>query len=218
LKRTGNLIAVDARQPDMELILLAAGIIHNGGVVVIPTSSLYGLAADAGNPEALARIFRIKGRDPGKPILVLIDRMAMLDRVAGEIASPVLQLMAHFWPGGVTFVVPARPGLSPILTSGSGAIGVRRVRHPVAAALVRAAGCPITGTSANLSGAPGCAAVEDIDPSVREAVDLVLDAGPLAGGPGSTVVDVAGTVPVILREGAVPGAQVLAAFAQIVGD
>ena len=217
MKPTGNIIAVDARQPDTQLILRAAGIIRNGGVVVIPTTGLYGLAADAGNPEALARIFRIKGRDPGKPILALIDRMEMLDQVAGKIASPVLQLMSRFWPGGVTFVVPARPGLSPILTSGSGTIGVRRVRHPVAAALVGAAGCPITGTSANLSGAPGCAAVEDIDPSVLEAVDLLLDAGPLAGGPGSTVVDVTGTVPVILREGALPGAQVLAAFAQIVG-
>jgi L-threonylcarbamoyladenylate synthase len=94
---------------------------------------------------------------------------------------------------------------------------VRRVRHPVAAALVRAAGRPITGTSANLSGAPGCAAVDGIDPFVLEAADLVLDAGPLAGGPGSTVVDVTGTVPVILREGAVPGARILAAFAQIAG-
>jgi len=217
LKRIGNLIAVDARQPAPDIIERAAGLIRQGGVVVIPTTGLYGLAADAGNPEALARIFRIKGRDPGKPILVLIDRMEMLDQVAGEIASPVLQLMGRFWPGGVTFVVPAHPGLSPILTSGSGTIGVRRVRHPVATALVRAAGRPLTGTSANLSGDSGCAIVEDIDPSILEAVDLVLDAGLLVGGPGSTVVDVTGTVPVILREGAVPGAQVLGAFAQIVG-
>ena len=75
----------------------------------------------------------------------------------------------------------------------------------------------MTGTSANRSGGPGCAAVEEIDPSVLEAADLVLNAGPLAGGPGSTIVDVTATVPVILREGALPGAQVLAAFAQIVG-
>lgn len=217
MKPTGNIIAVDARQPARDTIERAAGLIRRGGVVIIPTTGLYGLAADAGNPEALARIFRIKGRDPGKPILVLIDRMEMLDQVAGEIASPVLQLISRFWPGGVTFVVPAHPGLSPILTSGSGTIGVRRVRHPVAAALVGAAGCPLTGTSANRSGAPGCAAVEEIDPSVLEAADLVLNAGPLAGGPGSTVVDVTATVPVILREGAVAGEHVLAAFTQIVG-
>jgi len=217
LKRTGNLIAVDARQPAPDIIERAAGLIRQGGVVVIPTTGLYGLAADAGNPEALARIFRIKGRDPGKPILVLIDRVEMLYQVTVEIASPVLQLMNRFWPGGVTFVVPAHARISRQLTGGSDTIGVRRVRHPIAAALVRAAGCPLTGTSANPSGTPGYAAVEGIDPSILEAVDLVLDAGPLAGGPGSTVVDVTGTVPVILREGAVPGAQVLAAFAQIVG-
>jgi len=136
----------------------------------------------------------------------------MLDQVATGIDPSTRKLMEHFWPGGVTFIVPARPDLPRQLTGGSDSIGVRWVRHPAAAALVRQLGSPLTGTSANISGTVGCATVEQIDANLLDAVDIVLDAGPLAGGLGSTVADITGTKPVILREGAVPTKEIKNCF------
>ena len=212
MKSTANIVTVDARHPDEEIIATAAALIRQGGVVIIPTTGLYGLAADAFNPGALDRIYRIKRRDTQKALLVLIDSMEMLDSVSGEITPAGRKLMNHFWPGGVTFIVPARPGIPPRLTGGSHKVGVRWVRHPVAAALVRRLGTPLTGTSANISGTGGCARIDQIDKVVLDAVDLVLDAGPLAGGPGSTVADITGLKPTMLREGALPAKEIMARF------
>lgn len=180
-------------------------------MVVFPTLGLYGLGADALNPEAVNRIFRLKARDTRKPLLVLIDHPAMLAQIARPVSAMADYLMRCFWPGRVTFVVPAPTDLPSALTAGSDKIGVRQTSHPVAAALVRAVGGPVIGTSANLSGVCGCAAVKDLDPAILKAVDLVLDAGPLSGKP-STVVDVSGRQPIILREGTVPAADILEAF------
>jgi L-threonylcarbamoyladenylate synthase len=186
--------------------------LRRGAVVVFPTRSLYGLGADAFNARAVERVFDLKGRNPAKPLLVLVDSLEMIERVARPLNALARHLMASFWPGQVTLVVPARDELPVGLTGGSGTIGVRQVAHPVAVALVAALGSPLTGTSANLSGAGGCAVVDRIAPVIRDAADLVLDAGPLAGGAGSTVVDVTGDAPVILREGVVAAAEIMAAF------
>jgi L-threonylcarbamoyladenylate synthase len=203
--------------PPSEAIAAAAQVIRTGGVLVLPTTGLYGLGADALCPQAVERLFRLKGRDSSKPILVLIASGDMLVQVARPVSDLTRSMMARFWPGRVTFVVPARRGLPLGLTAGSGKIGVRQAAHPVARALVQAVGTPLTGTSANLSGAGGCAAVTDIDPAVIGAVDLVLDSGQLAGGAGSTVVDMTGPLPVILREGAVPAAEIMVVFNQLQG-
>lgn len=203
---------MDPHDPEPEAISRAARAIAAGGVVICPTRGLYGLAADAFNPDAVRRIFQIKGRPPNKPLLVLISDPADLHRLVAAIRPATRHLMQSFWPGGVTFVMPAGEGLAVELTGGSQKVGVRQTAHPVAEALVRAAGSPLTGTSANISGAGGCAKVTDIDPAVIDAVDLVLDCGELAGGPGSTVVDVSDAEPVILRQGAVEGRQILRRF------
>jgi L-threonylcarbamoyladenylate synthase len=158
------------------------------------------------------RLFQIKGRSVLNPVLVLIDRMAMLEQVALPVGAMAHALMHAFWPGQVTFVVRAVAGLPSGLTAGSGKIGVRWTAHPVASALVDAVGAPLTGTSANISGGAGCAAIAMLDPIVQMAADLVLDAGGLAGGPGSTVVDVTDGIPVILREGAVAAERIMACF------
>jgi len=177
--------------------------------VVFPTLGLYGLGADPFNPAAVQRIFKIKGRAAGKALLVLIADMNALVRVAKPPSAMALSLMNRFWPGKVTFVLSARKELASELTGNSGKIGVRLVAHPVAAALVRTLAAPMTGTSANISGKGGCATVQAIDGKLLDGVDLVLDAGPLAGGPGSTVVDVAGEMPAILRPGAVDSATIM---------
>jgi L-threonylcarbamoyladenylate synthase len=212
LKPIADISAVDAACPDAAVIARAAEIIRTGGLVVFPTLGLYGLGADPFNPAAVRRIFEIKGRQTAKALLVLIADLNDLGRVAMPPNAMARDLMRRFWPGRVTFVLSARQDLPVALTGNSGNIGVRLVAHPVAAALVRAAAAPLTGTSANISGAGGCPTVQEIDADLLKGVDLVLDAGPLAGGPGSTVVDVTGQTPLILREGAVASATIMEAF------
>jgi L-threonylcarbamoyladenylate synthase len=217
LKTIARTRGIDPQRLDRRLIARAAEIIRRGAVVVFPTSGLYGLGADAFNAQAVARIFDLKGRDPAKPLLVLVDSPEMVTRVAQPTSALASHIMQCFWPGRLTLVVPARPDLPKGLTGFDGTIGVRQVAHPVAAALVRALGGPMTGTSANLSGAGGCSSVAALDPKVRDAVDLVLDAGPLAGAPGSTVVEVKEKSVAILRDGVVPRAQIMAAVEQFGG-
>jgi L-threonylcarbamoyladenylate synthase len=183
-------------------------VIGNGGVVVIPTRGLYGLAADALNAEAVDRLYQIKGRPLHKPILVLISSPAQLAGLTLSISPPAEHLMRVFWPGRLTLVLQAISCLPPNLTAGTGKIGVRLVGHAVAAALVRAVGGPITGTSANVSDRPACSRINHLDLAIAAGVDLILDAGPLGGGCGSTVVDVTGNVVKILREGEVPAAEI----------
>jgi L-threonylcarbamoyladenylate synthase len=208
LKPIAKIVPISATRPDHVDIARAAQIIRNGGVVVFPTYGLYGLGTDPLNGAAVERIFAIKGRQAKKAILVLIADMSSLDQVAVPPSATALTMMRRFWPGGVTFVLQARPELPAELTGFSVKIGVRLVAHPVAAALVRAVGAPVTGTSANISGLGGCAAIEDMDDRLFDVVDLVLDAGPLAGGSGSTVVDITGQTPRILREGIVPAEEI----------
>jgi len=217
LKPIAKIVSVDAARPEADIVGQAVQAIRGGGVVVMPTSGLYGLGSDASDPQAVERIFAIKGREPGKPILVLIDTRDMLATVTRQVSPAAHALMDRFWPGKVTFVLWAAPGLPEGITGGSGKVGVRQVLHPVAAALVRALKRPLTGTSANLAGAGGCADVAHLAPVIIDGVDMVLDAGTLAGGAGSTVVDVTGKTPVLLREGAVTFEEILNAHAALVG-
>lgn len=195
---------IDPARPDPVLIRQAGRTLRTGGIIVFPTSGLYGLGADATNEAAVDRIFRIKHRTTDKPILVLIRHAGQLDRLVTRVSDMARQLIQRHWPGGVTFVFEARRKLPSNLTAGTGKIGIRLPAHPVAMALVASVDFPVTATSANLAGEPGCAAVKDLPSRIIVRIDLVLDAGPLAGGVGSTVVDVTGEHPVILRQGVVP--------------
>jgi len=205
-----GILKVDPDHPRQETIQRATLSIGNGGVVVFPTTGLYGLAADAMNPTAVARIFYMKGRVPDKPISVLVKDRKSLLRVVRNIPDLAVPLLDRFWPGGITFVLEATTDLPGNLTAGTGKIGVRIPVHPAAAALVAKTGGPITATSANVSGRGGCFDIGLLDGEITEKADLILDAGLLAGGPGSSVVDVTVTPPLILREGAVPAAALVA--------
>ena len=194
---------VDPVFPDPELIRVAVEMLRHSGVVVFPTSGLYGLGADAFDGEALARVYAIKGRPAHKPILVLISDPHALEGLVGAVPRYARALMQHLWPGGITIILEAVAGVSEVLTAGTGKIGVRLPAHPVARALVAQFGGVITATSANLSGQPPVAGVDQLDRAVKEGVDLIVDAGRLAGGPGSTVVDATCWPFKIIREGAV---------------
>ncbi len=195
---------ISPRQPQLDHIERAARILKDGGVVILPTRGLYGLGCIASNAAAVRRVFDIKKRPVGKPLLVLISHAGMLPEVVSSVSPLAQRLMAAFWPGRITLIMQGRKDLSAGLCDPTGKVGVRLVGHPVAAALVEAVGTPITGTSANISGDGAADRIGAIDDGVMASVDMILDAGILMGGPGSTVVDVTGRRPRILREGAVP--------------
>jgi len=194
---------VNPRGIRLELIREAAAKIKDGRVVVFPTTGLYGLGADALNSQAVDQVFDIKQRPYQNPILVLIEKRSDFDRLVQNVPPAAVRLMDHFWPGAVTIVFRAKDSLPVNLTAGTGKVGVRMPGHPVAFELVKAVGGPITGTSANISGQPGCSSISNLDPGIADRVDLILDAGTLAGGKGSTVIDVTDHKPRVLREGAV---------------
>jgi L-threonylcarbamoyladenylate synthase len=207
-----KIIHVDPLNPRHDQILKASGMIHTGGVIIFPTQYLYGLGADALNTQAVDRIFEIKNRSHRKPILVLIEKQKYLSRLVQEIPSAAESIMNTFWPGAVTIVFDAADTLPANLTAGTHKIGVRMPRHPVASAVTKAVGGPVTATSANITGDSGCATVSDIPPGIMDQVDLILDAGTLKGGLGSTVVDVTVDPPKIIREGAIHAKEILAAL------
>ena len=209
---TYEILSVDTESPDQDTIGKAAASMKKGGLVVFPTSSFYGLGTEAFNAEAVDKVFRVKNRDPQKPVLILVASLADVATLVRSIPKTAMRLMEAFWPGGLTLVFHAADLLPSNLTGYTGKIGIRLASHPVASALVTAMGGPITGTSANLSGKGSCTTVAEIDRYIKDQVDLVLDAGKLAGGKGSTVVDVTQDPPKILREGAVGAEKVVAMF------
>ncbi len=206
-----KILSIDAAHPDPGAIRRAAEIVRAGGVVVYPTSLLYGLGADATRAAAVKRIFAIKQRIPEKPVSVLINRKEDLPGLVTGIPDAARSIMDRLWPGKVTLVFHASATLPGTLTANTGKIGIRLPLHPAARMLLETLAIPVTATSANISGDPGGWRIEEMPEAIIRAVDLVLDAGPLPGGPGSTVVDVTVDPPAILRQGAVSAADVRAA-------
>lgn len=202
---------IDPRVPDAFAIKQAAAIIRNGGVVVYPTSLLYGLGVDATNHGAVSRVFSIKRRMATNPVSILINREEDLTDIVMAVPDAAKRIMDRLWPGKITLVFFASENLPENLTAKTGKIGIRLPLHPVAKMLVDAAGTPVTATSVNLAGDPACDRIDQMPEAINRAVDLILDAGPLPGGVGSTVVDVTVCPPRILREGAVSAEKVLAA-------
>ncbi|HKZ51083.1 MAG TPA: L-threonylcarbamoyladenylate synthase [Dehalococcoidia bacterium] len=185
----------------------AAAVLRSGGIVIYPTDPLYSLGALATIDAAVERVFRLKGRPPGKPIPLLLAKAEQVDSVA--LAPPLAwRLIERFWPGALTLVVPRAPGFHSLALAGGDTVAIRLPGHPLARAIVEAAGGPITGTSANRSGARAPVTAEEARCQLGDAVDFILDAGPCPGGIESTVVDLTGESPVILREGAIPCSQI----------
>lgn len=179
--------------------------------MAFPTRCLYGLGADALDADAVDRIYDIKQRRRRKPILILIHDREGVARFVRSIPESGRLLMDRFWPGRLTLVFEAASKIPDSLTGGAGKIGIRLCGHPVARALIKAIDGPITGTSANLSGHDGCDTVDAFPPRILEEADLILDAGRLSGGVGSTVVDITQDPPKILREGIIPSEDIFAA-------
>jgi L-threonylcarbamoyladenylate synthase len=198
----GKTVRIDPSKPGKSDIHRAVNVFNRQGVLVFPTTGLYGLGADAFSSEAVSRVFTIKRRPADMPLLVMVPGLEEMDRVVQSVpgfARPLMEL----WPGGITLVFQAGDGVPPLLTGGTGKIGIRMPAHPVAKALVRHFGGAITATSANLSGCPAVFDLKNLDRRISDEVDLIMDAGVLAGGVGSTVLDATCWPPRMIREGAV---------------
>lgn len=196
-------MVVDADRIDLLLLDDAVRAVRAGGVIALPTDTLYGLGADPSQVGAVARLFAIKGRTAERALpLIAADaeqvaaRLGVLPRLADRLAR-------RFWPGPLTLLVRAPAWLAPFVSGGTGKVGVRVPAHAVARALCAACGLPLTATSANVSGAAPSADPDDIERVLGARIDVLVDAGVTPGGAPSTIVDVTGEVPVLVRAGAI---------------
>jgi L-threonylcarbamoyladenylate synthase len=186
----------------------AAAALKRGDVIAFPTETLYGLGADALNPAAVEKVFRLKGRDATNPIPVLIADRAMLLNMVSEVPPLVEKLIAHFWPGPLTIVLPARRDVAPPLVNAAGGIGLRVSSQPIAAQLLQALGHPLTATSANPSGKPPARTAQEARKYFFGQIDIFVDGGKLASKTGSTVVEMVGDRLKIIREGEIDRSQI----------
>ncbi|MDA3788565.1 MAG: L-threonylcarbamoyladenylate synthase [Desulfobacula sp.] len=203
-----KIVLIDPVMPDPVSIAKAGKILQKNGVVIFPAKCLYGVAANALDETAIKKVFHLKQRPWINPILVLISDRIQLSTLVTSISRQAYTLMDAFWPGNITLVFEAKKHISKYLTAGTGKIGIRIPAHPVAKALVEYVNFPITGTSANLSGKNGCNQIDQLSSTIIDQADLVLDAGTLKGGRGSTIVDVTASSVTIIREGEVTANQI----------
>ena len=182
----------------------AVGVLRAGGLVALPTETVYGLGADAENPAAVARVFRAKGRPPTHPLIVHIGAAQHLGQWVQDVPDPAWALAERFWPGPLTLVL-RRGGRVPLeATGGLETVAVRVPDHPVALALLAAFGGGIAAPSANRFGSVSPTTADHVRAELGDAVDFILDGGPCQVGLESTIVDATGPVPTILRPGGVP--------------
>lgn len=189
-----------------ESIAEAAAILKNGGLIGLPTETVYGLAANALDGKAVARIFAAKGRPQFNPLIIHVASAAQAERYA--VFDERARALAHrFWPGPITFVLPRKEGcgISELACAGLPTIAIRVPSHPAAQKLLQECGLPLAAPSANISGTLSPTAPVHVAEGLGDAVDLILAAGPCAVGLESTVLDLSGAEPVILRPGAVTG-------------
>ena len=178
----------------------SANVVSNGGIIIYPTDTLYGLGADIRNEESLLRIYDIKGRPNDMALPVLVSGWEMVRSISSEVNVIGEKLAARFWPGQLTMVIRSDDNLSTVLTGGRGTIAVRQPDHWIAQQIIEQVGNPIVGTSANLSGSPDLVEASDLAPELGHLVDRIITCGLKPFGVGSTVVDITGGQPKLLRE------------------
>jgi L-threonylcarbamoyladenylate synthase len=201
--------AIDPAWPEDDVLARAAEVLRRSGVVAYPTDTLYGLAVDPGSAAAIAQLYRTKGREVDRAIPLIAADLAQIEVRAGALPAVARRLAGSFWPGPLTLVIEAWPGLADALHASAGTVAIRVPAHAVARGLARAFGGPVTSTSANRSGEPALTTAAAVGAAFPAGLDAVLDGGPSPGGPPSTIVDARGDTPRLVRAGAVPWARVL---------
>jgi len=205
-----QIVRVNPLRPQPDVVRRSAELLRQGGVIAYPTETSYGLGADALNRQARERILAMKGRHPDKALPVIVSDLDQLAALCSPVPSAVAVLAKRFWPGPLTLVVPLRPELRDAF--GGTSVAVRVSGLPLARQLARASGCCLTATSANPSGQPPARNAREISKTLGSALDLILDGGTTSGGRPSTIVDLVGGEPRLLRVGPVAFDEVLQAL------
>jgi L-threonylcarbamoyladenylate synthase len=206
---------VNPDTPEPGPIARAAAVLRRGGLVAFPTETVYGLGANALDAAAVARIFEAKGRPPNNPVIVHVAEPADALQVCAAWPESAARLAARFWPGPLTLVLPRKPQVPEAVTAGGPTVGVRLPAHPVARALIAAAGVPVAAPSANRSNRLSPTTAQHVLQDLEGRIDMILDAGPAPGGLESTVLDLASTPPRLLRPGLVPPGEIEAIIGPI---
>ena len=193
-------------QPGVDAAVAA---LRRGELVVLPTDTVYGIAADAFRPSAVAALLEAKGRGRDMPVPVLVGARQTLDGLAEDVTPTMRALVGAFWPGGLTLVVRSAPSLHWDLGETRGTVAVRMPEHPVAIDVLRATG-PLAVSSANRTGLPAALDAAEAARQLGTAVEVYLDGGAVGGSGASTIVDLTGEAPRLLRAGAVPEADLRA--------
>jgi L-threonylcarbamoyladenylate synthase len=206
-------LTVRGEESQRERLRPAAMVLKDGRLVILPTTTYYGLAADALNPSALRRVYAAKRRDPSKPIIALVDSLEMMRSLVVSVPDEVKDLDWRFGSRGLSFILRASPQLPPELTGGTGTVGVRIERHEVVQDILELVGQPITGTSANMEGRPPPVTADAAVAGIGSWADAVVRWWPSQATAASTIVDVTGEVPSVIREGTVPTSEITDALA-----
>ena len=204
---------MDPVKPDPAVVAEAASVLRGGGLVAFPTETVYGLGANALDASAVARIFAAKGRPAHNPLIVHVAEAIEARWVAVDWPDAAARLAERFWPGPLTLVLPKQPTVPDVVTAGGPTVAVRMPAHPVARALIQAAGVPLAAPSANRSTELSPTRAEHVLRGLAGRIDMLLDAGPTAGGIESTVLDLTSSPPRLLR----PGLIGLAELASVIG-
>jgi L-threonylcarbamoyladenylate synthase len=207
-----RVLAVDPSRPDGRPLDEAAALIRAGRLVAFPTETVYGLGANALDRDAVRRIFEAKGRPPDDPLIVHVGSVEQVAAVSAGRTERLAELAARFWPGPLTLVVPRGPAVPLEVTAGRETVAVRVPRHPVALGLIERAGRPIAAPSANLFARPSPTLAAHVLADLGERIDLLLDGGPTLVGVESTVLDLTGRRPRVLRPGGVTAEELRAAL------
>ena len=213
-----RVLRVDSEHPDEGIIADAAAMIRAGELVAFPTETVYGLGADALDPEAVAKIFAAKGRPAWNPVIAHVADAEAARALSTQWPAGAERLATAFWPGPLTIVLPKRTIVPDIATAGHSAVAVRVPSHPVALALLRAAGRPIAAPSANRFTRVSPTTAAHVVESLGDRVSLVIDGGPCDVGIESTVIDLAAATPTVLRPGAITREQLEAVLQHPVAE
>ena len=195
-------------------IAAAAAILRDGGLLGIPTETVYGLGADGLNAEAVRRIFEAKGRPQDNPLILHIPEASWLERYCHDIPEAAYRLAEKFWPGPLTMILPRRAVVPDEVTCGLDTVGMRCPNHPVTLAIIRAAAIPVAAPSGNLSGRPSPTCARHILEDMDGRIDAIVDGGPCGVGVESTIIDLTASVPRLLRPGGLP----LEALRDVLGE
>jgi L-threonylcarbamoyladenylate synthase len=203
-----EVLKISSEAPDRQVIDYAASFIRRGRVVAIPTDTVYGLCADPFNLAAIERVFRVKGRPESQALPILVNSIEQAITLIRDVPNGFLTLANKLWPGALTLVVEATHRLPLKVTGNTGRVALRWPDSRIASALIEAAGGPITGTSANLSGYPSCTTAEAIVEQLGDRLPLILDSGDTGGTLSSTIVRIESEGWFVAREGALPESQI----------